>query len=210
MNYLRFELVRPFVDQAHMLNRRSRVTPRNASVLTVLLALAGCDNSCVIGAVPTDKFTKAQQSEMKVVMPWAKHAQTCRIAGYIVMGPTDGSSGEIVVTRDGTSVLLEGPRQIHVQSPGGSLVSIQDLSGAGQFDWISYSAIDPADGLKYTITDADADGRLDTKIGDNAGFANINGEWARFEKRGDQLGAVVAGEWRPLEKHGRNWQVQSK
>jgi hypothetical protein len=97
-----------------------------------------------------------------------------------------------------------------VQSPGGSLVSIQDLSGAGQFDWISYSAVDPADSLKCAITGADADGRLDTKIGDNAGFAIINGEWARFEKRGDQLGAVVVGEWRSLEMHRRIWQVQSK
>jgi hypothetical protein len=184
---------------------------RNVCFLVVLLALAGCDkSSCVTGAIPTNSFSKAQQSEMKVVMPWAKNAQTCRIAGYTVMGPADGSSGEIVVIRDGTSVLLESPRQIHVQSPGGSLVSIQDLSGTGQFDWISYSAIDPADGLKYTVTDADADGRLDTKIGDKAGFTNINGEWARFEKRGGQLGGIVAGEWRPLEKRGRIWQLQSK
>jgi hypothetical protein len=192
--------------------RRSRcVIQRGACLLAVLLALPGCDNnSCVTGAIPTNSFSKAQQSEIKVVMPWANHAQTCRIAGYIVMGPADGASGEIVVTRDGASVLFEGTREIHVKSPDGSTVSIQDLSGAGRFDSISYDAIDPADGLKYVITDADADGRLDTKIGDKAGFANINGEWARFEKHGEQLGAVVAGEWRPLEKHGRIWQLQTK
>ncbi len=210
MNRLRFEFKKPSIDQAHGLNGVAAWIPRNASVLTVLVSLAGCDNSCVTGAIPTDTFTKVQQSQMNVVMPWAGHARTCRIAGYTVMGPADGASGEIVVVRDGSRVLFEGAREIHVMSAGGSLVGIQDLSGAGQFDWISYSAIDPTDGLRYTITDADADGRLDTKIGDNAGFVNINGQWARFEKRDSQLGAVIAGEWRPLEKHERVWQVQSK
>lgn len=126
------------------------------------------------------------------------------------MGPSDGASGEIVVTRDGTTVLFDGLRNIHVRSPAGSVVSVQDLSGTGRFDWISYTAIDPTDGLTYNIIDADADGRLDTKIGDNAGYANINGEWAQFEKRGTQLGVVVAGEWRPIEMHGRTWQLQPK
>jgi len=183
---------------------------RNVIAFTVLLALVGCDNSCVTGVIPTDRFTKAQQSGMKVVIPWASHAKTCRVAGYIVMGPSDGASGEIVVTREGTTVLFGSPREIRVQSRRGSLVGIQDLSGAGRFDWISYTAIDPTDGLEYTIIDADADGRLDTKIGENAGFANIDGQWARFEKRGAQLGAVVAGEWRPIEMHGRTWQLQVK
>jgi hypothetical protein len=187
------------------------VTRRNVFVLTVLLALAGCGNDeCTTGAIPTKSFTGAQQSEMKVLVPWLNHAKTCRVAGYIVMGPADGALGELIVTRDGMSVLFESPREIHVQSSGGSLVSIQDLSGAGRFDSISYTIIDPTDGLKYVVTDANADGRLDTKIGDKAGFANINGEWARFEKRGDRLGAVVAGEWRPLEKQGRIWQLQAK
>lgn len=54
---------------------------RNASVFAVLLALAGCDNSCVTGAIPADTFTKEQQAERKVAIPWASHAKTCRVAG---------------------------------------------------------------------------------------------------------------------------------
>jgi hypothetical protein len=186
------------------------VNQRSAVSFAFLLALTGCGDSCVTGAIPMDGLTKAQQSEMKVAVPWGSHAQTCRIASYVVMEPADGAPGEFFVMRDATTVAFDGPRNIHVQSPTGSMVGMQDLSGAGRFDWISYTAIDPTDGLTYNIIDADADGRLDTKIGENAGFANINGEWARFEKRGDQFGAVVAGEWRPLEMHGRVWRLQSK
>ncbi len=115
-----------------------------------------------------------------------------------------------MVTRNGASVYIAGPNQVHVQSRGGSLVSIQDLGGTGRFNWVSYDVVDPSDGQKYNVTDADADGRLDTKIGDREGFVNINGQWSKFEKRSGQLGAVVAGECRPLEKHGRIWELKAK
>jgi hypothetical protein len=108
-----------------------------------------------------------------------------------------------MVTRNGTTVLITKEGVIHVRSRDGSLVSLQDIGGAGRFDWISYDAIDPADGQRYSFTDADADGYLDTKIGEKAGFANLDGKWSRLEKRGHQLGAMVDGEWQPLEKQGR-------
>jgi len=183
---------------------------RYAYVLGALLSLAGCGNGCITGALPTNGFTKAQQSLMKLEVPWAAHAKTCQVAGYEVTGPADGSSGEVFVARNGTSVYIAGPSQIHIQSNDGSLVSIQDLGGTGRIDWVSYDVIDPIDGRKYNVTDANADGQLDTKIGDHAGFVNINGQWCRFEKRAGQLGAIVAGEWRPLEKRGRIWQLQAK
>ena len=183
---------------------------RSPYVLVALLSLGGCGNGCVTGALQTNGFTKEQQTLLKLEVPWASHAKTCQVAGYEVTGPADGAPGEIVVTRNGIAVYIAGPGQIHIQSKGGSLVSIQDLGGTGRFDWVSYDVVDPADGQKYNITDADADGRLDTKIGDRAGFVNINGQWSQFEKRAGQVGAVVAGEWRPLQKHGRIWQLQTK
>src|SRR5258708_692175 len=183
---------------------------RSACVLVALLPLAGCDHSCVTGALSTKGLTKEQQSIVTLAAPWGTHARTCQVAGYQVAGPADGSSGELLVTGNGATVYIAGPNQIHVQSKGGSLVSIQDLGGTGRFDWVSYDVLDPADGQKYNVTDADADGRLDTKIGDRAGFVNINGQWSKFDKRSGQLGAVVAGEWRPLEKHDRLWQLKTK
>jgi hypothetical protein len=82
-------------------------------------------------------------------------------------------------------------------------VSLQGFGGTDRFDWISYDAIDPADGQRYSFTDANADGRLDTKIGEKAGFVNLDGKWSQLEKHGDQLGALVDGKWRPIEKQRR-------
>jgi|GraSoiStandDraft_46_1057282.scaffolds.fasta_scaffold481301_2 hypothetical protein len=170
---------------------------------TALLALAGCGDSCVVGPLSTAGMTATQRAVLQMEAPWMKHAKTCRIGGYLVMAPADGTPDEIWVTRNGTTVNMTERDSIDIQSRAGSLVSLQDPGGVGRFDWVSYSAVDPADGQKYSVTDADADGRLDTKIGDHAGFVNLGGEWSRLEKRGNQLGAIVAGEWRPIEKQGR-------
>ena len=180
-----------------------------AFMLAVLLTLSGCGSSCVTGPVATTGLTAQQQAALKLDAPWTKHAKTCRIGGYVVMAPEDGASGEMVVMRDGTTVDIEGLGEIHVRSRDGSIVSVQDLGDTGRFDWISYSTIDPADGQKYNVTDSNADGRLDLKIGSNSGFVDINGEWSQLEKHGDQLGAVVAGEWRPLEKEGQVFRLKA-
>jgi hypothetical protein len=125
------------------------------------------------------------------------------------MAAAEGAPEEIVVTRNGTTVSITGPGEVHVRSREGALVSVQDVSGTGRFDWISYSTIDSTDGLEYSVTDADADGRLDTKIGEHASFVNLGGGWSQLEKRGDQLGAVVDGEWRPLQRQGKLFRVKS-
>jgi DNA-binding beta-propeller fold protein YncE len=119
------------------------------------------------------------------------------------MAPADPTPSEIYVTRNGTTVWMTDRGTIDIRSSDGSLVSVQDLDGTGRFTLVSYDAIDPSDGQKYSFTDANADGRLDSKIGQQAGFVNLDGQWSRLEKRGNQLGALVNGEWRPLEKQGK-------
>jgi len=182
---------------------------RGLFILPVLLTLAGCGDSCVTGPPSTAGLTEFQKAVLKMEAPWMKNAKTCQVEGYLVMAATDGSSKEIIVTRDGTTVVISGEGEIYLQAKDGSLVSVQDREDTGRFDWVSYSAIDPDDGQEYSITDANADGRLDTKLGEHAGFVNLGGEWFRFEKQGDQIGAVVHGEWRALEKHGRVHRLKS-
>jgi hypothetical protein len=176
---------------------------RSLFTLTALLTLAGCGDSCVTGPISNSGATATQQALAKALSPWTQHAKTCQIGGYVVMGPAEGTPTEIFVTRNGTTVNITERGAIHVRAKDGSLVSIQDFGGADHFDWISYDAIDPADGKRYSFTDANADGRLDTKIGEKAGFVNLDGKWSQLEKRGNELGALVDGEWRPLEKQGR-------
>ena len=176
---------------------------RSMFALMALLTLAGCGDSCVNGPMSSAGATSLQQAITKMEMPWSQHARTCQLGGYSAMAPAEGTPNEIVVTRNGTTVYITKGGAIYVRSRDGSLVNIQDVGGAGRFDWISYDAIDPADGQKYSFIDADADGRLDTKIGEKAGFVSLDGRWSMLEKRGKQLGALVDGEWRPLEKKGR-------
>jgi hypothetical protein len=171
--------------------------------LVALLTLAGCGDSCVTGPISTAGATATQQALVKVLSPWTQHAKTCKIGGYVVMGPADGTPSEIFVTRNGTTIDITEEGAIHVRARDGSLASIQAFGDAGHFDWISYDAIDPADGQKYSFTDSDADGRLDTKIGEKAGFVNLDGGWSQLEKRGGKLGALVGGEWRPLKEQER-------
>jgi hypothetical protein len=178
-------------------------------LLGAFAALSGCDNECTLGSVPSSELSKEQQDEMKLFAPWLSHVKVCRIGGYVVMGPADGGSEDLIVTRSGTSVLFESAAQIHVQSKGGSLVSIQDLGGTGLFDSVSYSIVDPEDGQKYTVTDANADGHLDTKVGEHGFFVNIDGKWCKAEKLGDQPGAIVDGMWKALKKKGRVWGLAS-
>jgi hypothetical protein len=176
---------------------------RNICMLTPVIALAGCGDSCVTGPISTSGATELQQALVKMESPWTQHAKTCRLAGYVVMAPADAAPSEIYVTRNGTTIYVTEQGTVFVRSKDGSLVSIQDFDGAGRFRWVSYDAVDPVDGQKYSFTDADADGRLDSKMGDKAGFVNLSGRWAQLEKRGDQLGALIDGEWHPLEKQGR-------
>jgi hypothetical protein len=184
---------------------------RGTISLAVLTTLAACgDDSCVTGVLSTDGLPELQQLIVKSEAPWMKNAKSCQVGGYLVMAPADGAApGEIVVTRNGTTVIIDERNTIYIQAKDKSLVSVQDRDAIGRFDWVSYDAIDPADGQKYSFTDVNGDGRLDTKIGEHGGWVNLNGDWSKFEKHGEQLGAVVDGEWRPLEKQGRLWRVKS-
>ncbi len=176
---------------------------RSTFVVVSLVLLSGCDESCVSGPISAAGATPLQIAVTKAESPWARNAKTCQLGGYEVIVPAEGAPAEIFVTRNGTTVWIDERGTIYVRSKDGSLVSLQDLNHAGRFDWISYSAIDAADGQKYDVIDADADGPLDTKFGEKGGFVNLEGEWARMEKRGDQLGAIVGGDWRPIESEKR-------
>jgi hypothetical protein len=171
--------------------------------LAALLALGGCDDSCVTGPISTAGTTEVDQALLDWSPTWNRHAKTCQVGGYTVIGPAESAPGEIYVTRNGTTVWITEQGTIDIRSRDGSLVSVQDMDSTGHFTLVSYDAIDPADGQKYSFTDANADGRLDTKIGDHGGFVNLDGQWLRLEKRGDQPGALVNGEWKPLEKRGK-------
>ena len=179
------------------MNRRSMFT------LATLLALAGCDDSCVTGPLSTAGAKEIQQAFLKWDSPWTQHAKTCHVGGYTVIGPAESAPGEIYVTRNGTAVWMTERGTIDIVSREGFVVSVQDLDATGRFTLVSYDAIDPADGQKYSFTDANTDGRLDSKIGAHAGFVNLDGKWSQLQKRGDQLGALVNGEWQPVEKQGK-------
>ena len=185
---------------------------RGILALAVLTTLAGCssDDSCVTGSLTTAGLTEVQRAIVNMEAPWTKKARTCKVGGYLVMSPAENSTGDIIVTRNGTTVIIDERNTIYVQSKDHSLVSLQDRDGIGRFDWVSYDAIDPTDGKKYSISDMNADGQPDMKIGEQAGFVNLGEEWSRFEKHGKQIGAVVNGEWQPLEKHGRLFRVKSQ
>ena len=177
------------------------------AILAAALLLEGCRDECVTGPLSTHGLSQQEADFLKVVWPWTQQSKTCRVSGYLLVVPANGGPDGILVAPDGTKVMFMGPGNWAVQAKDGSLTTLQDLTGGGRFDSISYSAIDPADGQKFSVTDANADGVLDLKIGDHGGFVNISGQWCRLEKRGDQVGAIVGGEWKPLQKEGRVYRL---
>ena len=178
--------------------------------LAALSSLAGCRSDCVVGPLSTIGLSQQETELLNDLAPWATNAKTCTESGYALIVPADGGPGGIVVTPDGTKMLYLGTRTVAIQTKAGYLATLHDLGNTGRFDSVSYDVIDPADGQKYFVTDADGVGRLNTKIGEHGGFVNIDGQWCRLEKRAEQLGAIVDGTWKPLEKQGRVWRVRLK
>ncbi len=179
------------------------------AAFAAVLCLAGCSDRCESGSAFRD-MSEQEAQKLKVMMPWTTESITCRIPGYTLMAPTKGGSQGAVIGPGGTTVFFWGPRSVALTNGGEVLVSIDDHAASGRVDSISYGIVDPTDGQKYSVTDADADGRLDTKIGDHGGFVNINGKWCLMEKRAGQLGAHVDGKWEPLEKRGHVWLLQAQ
>lgn len=147
---------------------------------------------------------------MEALVPWARRARVCELGGYVALGPENGSPPELVVTRPGLIVWVKAERDIDVVSGKDVLVSARESGTPGAVAFLSYTIVDSSTGLKYSVTDVDGDGTLDTKIGESDGFVNIAGSWARLERRGTQRGAIVGGHWEPITQVNGKWVLGKK
>lgn len=123
---------------------------------------------------------------------------TVALAALLILCGCDDSCVTGPLSADGTTALQRAV--VKMEAPWTQHAKTCQVGG--------YTAMAPADGTPGEIFVTRngitvSDGRLDSKIGEHAGFVNLNGQWSRLEKRGEQLGALVNGEWRLLEKDGR-------
>jgi hypothetical protein len=179
-------------------------------VLSALLgSLAACGSDCEVGPISTSTLSDQQRLEMRLLMPWFEHAKACKVAGYNVIGPEAQVNGDLtVLATTGTAVTFTGPSQVAVFTKSKATATIE-VGEDGSLVRISYTG-KGIDGTLVSFVDEDGDGRIDTQIGSAGVWVNVDGQWAKVEKRGERPGAVVLGKWAPMKKVGRVWVVDGE
>ena len=156
--------------------------------------------------MPISAFKPEERDMAKAEMPWWKDTKACKVSAYSVFGPSDPKSGALVITPAfGWKVMFDSPTFVIAMTPKGNMVTLE-MNADGALTSIGYDAIG-ADGKKVQVIDQNADGVLDHKMTADGFFVNIDGQWARFEKKDGKPGAVTSGGWRPLVIVDRVWKL---
>lgn len=98
---------------------------------------------------------------------------------------------------------------IYHRKSGTPMLSAGDKDGDGQFDVLSYSAVDNNGTATLTVIDYDVDGQPDIRVHLKDGYSEIwhNDRWYRIESRGNNKGIVIDGKFVELQKRDNRWLV---
>ena len=130
------------------------------------------------------------------------------MGNYRVYGPPDAAAakadGSLWVVKDGQPmVMIDGPNEIEIISRNRPVLTIQDRSGKGSFDFVSYDVRDSNGKYVGSVTDGDMEGQPGFKLlDDGKTFAYVHDSWLPFEKHGTQLGVVGPSGWQAVQRQG--------
>ena len=98
------------------------------------------------------------------------------------------------------------------RSSGEPLFGAWDSDGDGRLDGVEYSTVDENGKARIHVIDYEADGQLDLRLHFDEGYNEIwhVDRWYRIEKRGDQRGVILDGEFVELEKQGNRLVVPQR
>jgi hypothetical protein len=122
---------------------------------------------------------------------------------FEMLSVTAGGMFEVLVEK-GRSISQGGGVAIAHRVSGQPIVSTGDGDGDGLLDSITYSKLDEDGRALVTVIDYEADGQLDLRFNIAAGYTEIwhVDRWLRIERRGDQRGVILNGEFVELERQG--------
>jgi len=180
-----------------------------------LQAYAGDD--CIVMDM-TCGLSEQQKKEMEALgAGWIKKAKVCNLGGYMVAAPTDGSKGNLFISKGDQRVLLiqEG-FGLNIYEPVAGprnrlpIVNLQDWDHDGLFDRLFYRVLDKDANIKVELFDLDLDGVPERKFvhvqKDKIQiYAWIEERWHKVEKREGKPGVSIRGAWREIRKEGARW-----
>ena len=99
---------------------------------------------------------------------------------------------------------LGGSTGVYHRDSGQQMLGTWDADGDGRLDGVEYSTVDENGKARLTVIDYEADGQLDMRMHSDEGYAEIwhVDRWYRIEKRGNQRGVMLDGEFVELERQG--------
>jgi len=97
-----------------------------------------------------------------------------------------------------------GSTGVYHRDSGEQMLGTWDADGDGRLDGIEYSTMDENGKARIHVIDYEADGQLDLRMHLDEGYSEIWGvdRWYRIEKRGNQRGVMLDGEFVELERQG--------
>ena len=106
------------------------------------------------------------------------------------------------IVEKGRPSSLGGSTGVFHRDSGQPMFSAWDSDGDGRLDGVTYAAVDENGKIRVTVTDYDADGQADLRLySDYAEIWDVD-RWYRIEKRGNQRGVILDGEFVELEHRG--------
>jgi hypothetical protein len=181
--------------------KETRIT-RTIVMAALCLALDACGKECEIVALPSG-------DESKALFPsWHGQARQCHMGNYLVLGPPDAAAakadGSLSIIKDGqVMVMIEGPKEIDISYQNQPVLTIQNRTDNGGYDFVSYKVRDSSGNYIGDVFDGDMDGQPDFKrFNDGKVYAYINGSWLPFERHGSQPGVVGPSGWTAVQREG--------
>jgi hypothetical protein len=109
-----------------------------------------------------------------------------------------------MVEKGRSSGSLGGSTGAYHRNSGERLFAAWDADGDGRLDGLDYSVVDENGKTRLVVIDYEADGQLDLRLHFDEGYNEIwhVDRWYRVEKRGDQRGVILDGEFVELERQG--------
>lgn len=169
------------------------------------VTIAGASPCKTVDGLSKETVARAKSFEdatgLKSNTDWLKRVRSCTVGRYVVSGPADGSSNNLIVTKDGIFVTIIEPNQTLLFEGHDRLVTaLSDQDADGRFDSIDYRGRDKQTGKDVWVYDTDFDGRTDMLIvdepdGTSKHLFQIEGVWLERVSQDGQLGFMIDGKF---------------
>jgi len=192
-------------------------------------ALAGACAALLLGVAPfaraqppapVDELEQFKESLARTIAENMTNAEVRDMSGFRVqasdnaeIGPKGNRFQLLSVAAPGVfRTLVEkgrpssqgGSSGIYHRDTGEQMLGAWDSDGDGRLDGVEYSTMDENGKPRLHVIDYEADGQLDLRMHLDDGYTEIwhVDRWYRIEKRGNQRGVTLNGEFVELERQG--------